>query len=198
MLGWNRLIKTPGKLRLEIISSELLKLIKAVWLVLSIGSIGLWAFAFYRFFFSDSGFNWLPALAGVGLLLVANFIRMALDLLKRLDNRYIFDLEQKVLTIEYEQIDYAFLPKSIPLSRIESLRLLTMKPGESSAPWQLELIFDDDKFFPLTAFKDERKARHIVQELQQALHCPFREAPAPDISFKEYKQLFLQQFKPQG
>lgn len=195
MLGWNRVIKTPGKLQLEIVSSILLHLVLGLQAMCSLTGMGLLLFSFFTFF-QKSPFNWLCVIGGALLLVIGNVINIIHNLLKRLSIQYTFDLNAKTLYIEYAQNDYDFLPHSIPFAHIESLRLLILKPQESMARWQLELIMDDGKFYPLTTFKSEKKARHIIKELQQIMNCSFRETAAPDQSFKEYKQLFLNQFKP--
>jgi hypothetical protein len=121
------------------------------------------------------------------------------SLLKGLATGFVFDLQTQELHITHQiPPSYSFLPSYFSLSEIRAIQLVHLQGTKSFVNTSLELILQDRKFIPLSAFKDESKARRIAQEIATALKVPVEESYRAAEPFQVSKRRFLDQFQDKG
>lgn len=196
MAALNHFVQTGDELRLETLGRMPLDVLRVSGRLISVAGVGMVAFGVV----GPAADGFLYVMAGLCLLFFGLVLHRFQDLLRNACNVYRFNLRDRVLRIEYSAKAYDFLPDAVPFSDIRSLRLLRLPPepnGRKNAPgWQLEVVLQDGRYYPLTAFDHERKARDIIRALQVALGVSLEEEHAPPRTFMERKTDFLRQFKP--
>jgi hypothetical protein len=136
---------------------------------------------------------------GFVLVFLGQVASIILSIARQVSITFIFDITRQELQIDMKASgQYEFLPKSISLSDIRTLRLRRVEKRASVSHLLFEVVTDKDVFIPLTLFRSESKARRIAKGIQQFLQIPLIEDSISGYTFRSYKADFLGQFQEQS